>query len=167
MPWHLRAARSQTKQPLQPLPQEAAGEVSAGERDGPCPHMGFDSQSPTWHSHPAALMPSVARCHGGGWDRRLAYQIFICLLCGVQILWSGKMHYVWISAGAASDKSNRTLWIGRHICFVFGLRHAAGLRYDESSTGNNSDAADVKLCIIYANHNIIEISLSHPNRIKR
>ena len=90
------------------------------------------------------LMPTVAAAMGG-WDRRLAYQIFICLLCSVQILWTGKMHYVCISARAASDKYNWTLWTGKQICFVFRERHAACVSYDKFWLAKNSEVVvDVK-----------------------
>lgn len=76
-----------------------------------------------WYSH------AHCSCCYGGWDRRLAYQIFICLLCSVLILWTGKMHYVWMSAGVSSDKENWTVWIRKQICFVFRERHSEYLAY--------------------------------------
>lgn len=102
MPWHLCRVCSQANRRRQHQP---------GRR----PQVSRADFVPTWALIPKdwhgtrILRYTLAHCSWchGGWDRRLAYQIFICLLCSVQILWTGKMHYVWISARAASDKEIR------------------------------------------------------------
>lgn len=112
MPWHLRCACSQANRPGQHQP---AGRPQVSEAD-------CDSQKLTRHLNPVVLacplkpLPLRMVC-----DRRLLYQIFICLLCSVQILHTGKMHYVWISARAASDKENWTIWIERQIVLFLGI----------------------------------------------
>lgn len=89
--------------------------------------MGFDSQSKPYVTDMALApcgthMPTVAVTMWGFCDRMLAHQIFICLLCSVQILQTGEMHYVWISAGVASDKKYWTQGLSKgkqihQICF--------------------------------------------------
>lgn len=103
-----------------------------------------------------ALMPTVATTTTGRWDRRLAYQIFICMLRSVQILWTGKMHYVWISAGAASDKENRTLRKRRQIVLFSEQRLNVCIMATLTwGTFFNSGASvDVTWCITYANNNL-------------
>jgi len=76
-----------------------------------------DSQRLTWHSHPAVLSgPLWLLPLGGGWDRRLVYQIFIHLLCSLQTPWTGKKHYVGISADAVVNRGNLTFWAGQQNC---------------------------------------------------
>lgn len=89
--------KSQAGKPAEPAP---AGEASAGEQ-GPTvsPRGLWFPETDTTHKSlcPLSLLPRWC----WGWDRRLAYQIFICLLCRVPIIPTGEM-LCWDQSGSCA-----------------------------------------------------------------
>lgn len=91
--------------PGKQAPPAPAGGAFAGERGQTLsPHGLRFPENETALKSRRASQAHCSGCHGWGMGPRRAYQIFICLMCRVQILWTGKTHYVWISVGAASLK---------------------------------------------------------------
>lgn len=130
----------------------------------PSPHGLWFPKTDMALTSSSTLMPTVAVAileGGGRWDRRLAYQIFICLLCSVQILWTGKMHYVWISAKAASDRGNDPFLEGQQICFVFMKRVAKSL-YGKFQTATFLEFRSCECKVMYNIWTLYSVFFSIP-----